>query len=287
MSSPEVRQTQLALYAAGTGMIAFAPFAALTSTEVEIWQLAWAALTIAGAWLLGRSTEKHAHRLMGVIGALLPALYAPVVLLTGGAEAQPQIPTFAWLVAMPLCLVVVFRAHRHAVISGALSALAVAVVVCAAASPPPAIFALRVLQVAVASAVAIAGAHAFAVSAARQRAAVEAQRVAAEQLAQSELRRERAERSIYLMRLASALAHEVNNPLAILMSNIQLLQADATEPDDMDALADALYGVERIRDVVDELRVIAGTRKVTQAEAEKAAHRRREQKRAAVELPKI
>ena len=270
MTEHPLRPTQVALYAAGAGMLAFTPFAALASAQVVAWQLGWAALTTAGAWLLGKTVAQRARRLMCIIAAFIPTLYAPVVVLTGG----PSAPTFAWMVAMPLGLILIFRGNREAVVAGAVSAVLAAALVCAALPPPPPIFVLRVVQVAVAAGLAVTGAHAFAVAARRETEAIEAQRLAAEALSQSELRRERAERSLYLMRLARALAHEVNNPLAILMSNIQLLQTDATRPDDVEALNDALHGVERIRDVVDELRSIAEpSRTVTATRRAAPSHR--------------
>jgi signal transduction histidine kinase len=154
---------------------------------------------------------------------------------------------------MPLGLVVIFRAHQRAVAVGAVSCVLVAVAICAVDDAAPAIVALRLMQVLVASALAWVGSSAFAASARRERAA-------AERFAISELRRERAERTVYLVRLTTALAHELNNPLGFMRSNIELLLDDAKSDDEREALADSLGGISRISRVVAQLEEIAQQR---------------------------
>jgi signal transduction histidine kinase len=281
--SANLRPTQIALYTAGAGMALFTPFAALASLEVVLCQLVWAAMSTVGAWSLGRVSTGAAQRLAVAIALLIPAVYGPVVVLTGGASA----PTFAWVVAMPLGLVVIFRAHDRAVIAGALSTLAVAVMVCGHDQLPAPLFMLRVMQVGVAGALAVVGARAFSYSARRERVAVEAREATAKALSDSELRRERAERTLYLVKLSKALAHEVNNPLAFLKANIQFLQDTKTTEEDRVLLADALLGVERIRDVIDELRELSGQTALPVSNAELDAKAARKANRAHAALPRI
>jgi signal transduction histidine kinase len=253
-----IRPTQVALYAAGAGILLFTPFAAFASLQVASWQVVWGAVTSLGAWLLGRSPPQRAQRIMVALGASVPALYCPILLLSGGASS----PAFAWLIALPMGLVVVFRAHERAVVAGAISALAAAVLVCLSGNLPALIFALRVMQVAVASGLAIAGSRAFAVSARREAQAMKEREAAQAELAATWLLRERAERTLYLVRLSRALAHEVNNPLGFLKSNIEFLINNIQNAEDHEALEDALAGVNRIRDVVEELKVIAGEKAI-------------------------
>jgi signal transduction histidine kinase len=281
MTDPLVRPTQLALYFGAGGIVAFTPFAALVSPTIVTLQLIAAALTFAAAVVLGRQPRERAVKLMMVIAPLLPASYGPVVALTGGAAA----PTFAWLVAMPLALVVIFREHVRAIISGSVAAVVVAVAVCLSSELPAVIFALRVMQVAVAAGLAVAGGQAFAVSGRRERAALKARQVTSEQLAESELKRERAERRLYLVKLTRVLVHEVNNPLACLKANIEVVLDGAKNHDDRDALTDALDGVYRICDVMDQLKGISGQATGEQSAAQLEARARR--RSVSLELPRM
>jgi signal transduction histidine kinase len=88
---------------------------------------------------------------------------------------------------------------------------------------------------------------------------------AQEQLAESELQRAQAERLAEVGRLAARVAHEVNNPLAVVKSNVQWLgQFGPPEvaEERQQVVADTLESVERIVTAVDSVRRQAGSRPV-------------------------
>jgi two-component system, NtrC family, sensor kinase len=89
---------------------------------------------------------------------------------------------------------------------------------------------------------------------------VEAQRAhgeALERLAESERRRARAERLALVGRLAAGVAHEINNPLSFVKSNVQFLQREPSAEERADALRESLEGIERIAQIVGDLRSLA------------------------------
>jgi len=94
-------------------------------------------------------------------------------------------------------------------------------------------------------------------------AAERAHQQAREQLAESELQRAQAERLAEVGRLAARVAHEINNPLAVVKSNVQWLgqfgPSQAAEERE-EVVADTLASVERIVTSVDSVRRQAGAR---------------------------
>jgi signal transduction histidine kinase len=87
---------------------------------------------------------------------------------------------------------------------------------------------------------------------------------ALEDLAESERRRAEAERLAQVGQLAAEVAHEVNNPLAVVKANVGwLAQAHLPDVDPEErtsVIADAAESVERISDIVLQLRTAAGLR---------------------------
>ncbi|HET6438756.1 MAG TPA: histidine kinase dimerization/phospho-acceptor domain-containing protein [Anaeromyxobacter sp.] len=85
---------------------------------------------------------------------------------------------------------------------------------------------------------------------------------ALEQLAESERQRAEAQRFAEVGRLAAHVAHEVNNPLSVVKSNVQWLgQGTGSDGGEREqVVADTLASVERIVEAVDEVRRRAGDR---------------------------
>ncbi len=93
------------------------------------------------------------------------------------------------------------------------------------------------------------------------------------ELREAELRKERNRMEAQLMvsdrlasvgLLAAGVAHEINNPLAAVMSNVELAMRDLEAPDPLahlddviEGLADAYAGAQRIRDIVRDLRIFS------------------------------
>jgi C4-dicarboxylate-specific signal transduction histidine kinase len=93
----------------------------------------------------------------------------------------------------------------------------------------------------------------------REREAAESRERALEELRRSEVRRAGAERLAALGRLAAGVAHEINNPLAFVNSNVgfalrELAGLEGIEPDVLQALQDSQGGLERMKRIVVELR---------------------------------
>jgi signal transduction histidine kinase len=87
---------------------------------------------------------------------------------------------------------------------------------------------------------------------------------ALEELAESERRRAAAERLAHVGHLAAEVAHEVNNPLAVVKANVAWLAGahlpDVDPAERESVFADAAENVERISDIVLRLRTAAGLR---------------------------
>jgi C4-dicarboxylate-specific signal transduction histidine kinase len=89
---------------------------------------------------------------------------------------------------------------------------------------------------------------------------VEAHRARSEaltQLAASEGRRARAERLALVGQLAAGVAHEINNPLSFVKSNLQFLKRGGPAEEQREAVDEALQGIDRIAQIVGDLRGLA------------------------------
>ena len=76
-------------------------------------------------------------------------------------------------------------------------------------------------------------------------------------LAESERQRADYERLATIGRLAAGVAHEINNPLSYVKSSLQGLQDASLSDDDRESISDARQGVERIAQIVADLRNLA------------------------------
>jgi signal transduction histidine kinase len=81
--------------------------------------------------------------------------------------------------------------------------------------------------------------------------------LALEQLADSERRRAQAEQLALVGRLAAGVAHEINNPLSYVKANVHFVRDEALSPDGRQALDEALQGIDRIGQIVTDMRGLA------------------------------
>ena len=88
----------------------------------------------------------------------------------------------------------------------------------------------------------------------------------------AELRAAAAERLASVGRLAAGVAHEINNPLAYVTMNLELLQEDVQrmmlppplEKEIHQKLDDAMTGANRVNEIVSQLRIFANARTTKQ-----------------------
>ena len=80
---------------------------------------------------------------------------------------------------------------------------------------------------------------------------------ALQQLADSERRRAQVERLALVGRVAAGVAHEINNPLSYVKSNVQFLRGVELSLEAREALGDALLGIDRIAQIVADMRGLA------------------------------
>ncbi len=84
-----------------------------------------------------------------------------------------------------------------------------------------------------------------------------ARSAAVEQLRESERRRAQSERLAGMGRLAAGVAHEINTPLSYVKANVQSLREEPMAPDAREAVGEALQGIERIAQIVTDMRGLA------------------------------
>ena len=90
--------------------------------------------------------------------------------------------------------------------------------------------------------------------------AVEQERIAQEQLRAAQAQLAMSERLAAMGTLAAGIAHEINNPLTYVAGNLELAQRATDTARILTSIEAARHGVERIRRIIDSLRIMSRVR---------------------------
>ncbi len=221
-------------------------------------RLGWTALLLGLAAVISprrpRLTLASLHA-----GAVASAAAAAVmVACCGGTEG----PRFTFLAVLPLLAAVLLPAlpWLAATMGGAVVAFGAALVL--REGRPLAWLAEWILLALVSTGFAVAGALAHRRSACEALGAAQDAADVTVRLAESDRRRERAERLALAGRVAAGVAHEIANPLCFVKANVRFLQehlaeAGAAGEEAREVAAETLQGVERIAQIVADMRGLA------------------------------
>ncbi len=220
-------------------------------------RLTWIA-TVLAIGLTGREATGFGTARALVLGASSAVCETVIIAASGGAASI----NFGYLYALPFAALVLFPGETLAavVMTVGCTASGTAMLVRAHASPGTA--AAFVAACAATSALALFGTRSYRLLREAEVAAAQARAHAVAELAESERRRARAERLALVGQLAAGVAHEINNPLSYVKSNVTWTrQALARAGDDafdlVQALAESETGLARIQSIVADLRAFA------------------------------
>jgi signal transduction histidine kinase len=221
--------------------------------QAASWRLGWMALLLAAAALQRPGWRRLSTWAIRVAIVASGAAATAVVTYGGGTEGA----RFGFLLAFPLVGLVLFPEFPVSV--GALGATCLlgglGLLVDEGRDGWFAFewamlsFALTVL--------AVVGAIAFRRLWLSELLAQRARAEALEQLGESERRRAQSERLALMGRLAAGVAHEINTPLSYVKANVGILRDEALSDEARLALDDALAGIERIAQIVTDMRGLA------------------------------
>jgi len=220
--------------------------------KAVLWRAAWVLALLAGM-ALQRAESPRVSRAATHLTALVSGAAAAAVVSYGGGTAGPRFAFIQWLPLAALLLLPHLPSVSLTVAVGSLAGGAIMI----AREGRGAWFALEwgVLSFALCALgyVGTLGFRRIWIS------EIEAQRARGEtqeRLAESEQRRARAERLALVGQLAAGVAHEINNPLSFVKANLQYLGRGELTGDQREPVAEALQGVERISQIVNDLRTL-------------------------------
>lgn len=218
-------------------------------------RIAWAFLLVGLSELVPR-TERRWKRVSmhGLAAATAPAFQAFIAYQYGLIGN----PMYGWLVAMPLMTVLVAQWRVLMTALGSVVAVACTMVLIVHSGGSTHTIATWCLVVAGTSVSAIFFSYTLRNFRIHQRESSRRRAQAEAKLAESEKHRIAAERLATMGRLASGVAHEINNPLSVVSANLACLEADLHERrlpqhETEAVLRDMRDGLERIRNTVSRL----------------------------------
>jgi signal transduction histidine kinase len=230
------------------------------ATELLLARVAWIAVLVGFGLAPATSPSRERARVASVAFASGLALCAILHLDEGIRSIY-----FGYLFAIPLAILVLAPGETAGAVSASVATLGGGIALLVAAGAPA--------RTVVSYAGAMVGTSLLAVIASRgyhalreaEREAEEARNAAQASLAESERRRARAERLALVGELAAGVAHELNNPLSFVTSNVRwvrdALVEDAAGAEGRDELVSVLreaeLGLARMAGIVAEMRSLA------------------------------
>jgi signal transduction histidine kinase len=224
-----------------------------------LWSLCFVLLgMVVGAGWLAPWASGSASALVCILAV------SAIIHITGG----PASPYFVALISAPLLLAMFTPDSRLPTLVSLGAMLGAVVVLNVLAGLPPRTFLPQVVTFGLIGAIGVYGGRTYQRLREAEKVAQEQRLKALEQLAESERRRLQAEREraevdrlVLVGQLATGVAHEVNNPLAFVKSNLHYLERellDEDSPPDMaevrELLDETRQGVLRIQQIVTDLR---------------------------------
>jgi signal transduction histidine kinase len=200
-----------------------------------------------------------AARLRAFLAAVVTACAACFALICAGTGWLHG-PYLAFYPLLPIVAAIMVPDEPLALLAG--SAVTVAVTGIATAHLPAGTWAFWLIASASSAFYAVTGAELYRRMRRRARASAAAREAALTDLARSGQQRAQADRLASIGRLASGVAHEINNPLAFVSTNLAYVEEELRErhPGEaglLEALAESRGGVERIKRIVQDLRGFA------------------------------
>lgn len=230
-------------------------------TEMLAVRGVWCLGLLASSWLVDESSEASARLHVALQTGLASLCFLTLVSLSGGSAS----PYFALVPVLPLLLALLYPHDWLAVgLSGVMVGLGMVGLLLLEGEPPT----RMLLWAGITATVAASGGYGAGQFRKAQRAESEARlerarREALEQLTISERRRAQSEKLATIGQLAAAVAHEINNPLAFVSSNLHYLRerpwgnAEVSPEELAEVLRETLTGVERVQQIASDLRLFS------------------------------
>lgn len=230
-------------------------------------RLVWMGVTLALARAVPRAAPERRVWVRLAAGALLPNVFFGLVCWRLGGVANPL---FAWMCVLPLLTLAVMHGQLSVAVWSTLCTMACGGAVTVASGLGARQVLVWQLLFMASGLVSLQCARFFRWMQLAQEESEARRQSAVEALALSQARAFQAERLAQVGRLAAGVAHEVNNPLAYIQSNLRFVQQECAAPgadaaELAEALQETMAGVERIRQIVQDLTAYARS---TEAPAE-------------------